>query len=118
MQAVTWLWWIPLLPLVGAGACGVLHLVTLRTRRMHPDAPTPEGLAPLIACGVMAGALILSLRGFLKLLSLEGAGRVLESPAWEWMKAGGLSIDVSMLLDPLASTMTLVVTGVGFLIHV
>src|SRR5206468_8636627 len=35
-----------------------------------------------------------------------------------WMRVGDFSADVGFLLDPLSSVMILVVTGVGFLIHV
>lgn len=37
---------------------------------------------------------------------------------WQWATIGDLSIPVSLLVDPLSVTMVLVVTGVGFLIHV
>jgi NADH-quinone oxidoreductase subunit L len=35
-----------------------------------------------------------------------------------WIVTGGLSVQAGVLLDPLSSLMALVVTGVGFLIHV
>lgn len=37
--------------------------------------------------------------------------------AFQWIYAGGLSLDISFLLDPLSAVMILIVTGVGFLIH-
>ncbi|MFW5967341.1 MAG: NADH-quinone oxidoreductase subunit L [Persicimonas sp.] len=37
--------------------------------------------------------------------------------AYEWMSSGSLSIDISFLFDPLSAVMALVITGVGFLIH-
>ncbi|MCP4548285.1 MAG: NADH-quinone oxidoreductase subunit L [bacterium] len=37
---------------------------------------------------------------------------------WEWIHVGGFSADLSLLFDPLSVVMILVVTGVGFLIHV
>ena len=36
---------------------------------------------------------------------------------FEWLPAGGLSVDVGFLADPLSITMALFVTGVGALIH-
>ncbi len=35
-----------------------------------------------------------------------------------WIEAGSFRAPASLLLDPLSSVMILVVTGVGFLIHV
>ncbi|MCU0508935.1 MAG: NADH-quinone oxidoreductase subunit L [Anaerolineae bacterium] len=37
---------------------------------------------------------------------------------WQWMAAGNFSVDAGLLIDPLSIVMALVVTGVGFLIHV
>ncbi|MBI4520110.1 MAG: NADH-quinone oxidoreductase subunit L, partial [Gemmatimonadetes bacterium] len=37
---------------------------------------------------------------------------------WTWIAAGTLEVDAALQLDQLSLLMTLVVTGVGFLIHV
>jgi NADH-quinone oxidoreductase subunit L len=37
---------------------------------------------------------------------------------WEWIAAGDFRLTAGLLLDPLAAVMVLVVTGVGFLLHV
>src|SRR5262245_46029964 len=47
----------------------------------------------------------------------EGGRQIVET-AYTWMKVGDFQVDVGFLLDPLSSVMILVVTGVGFLIHV
>jgi NADH-quinone oxidoreductase subunit L len=39
-------------------------------------------------------------------------------PLYRWLGAGDLWVDASLLVDPLSVVMALVVTGVGFLIHV
>jgi NADH-quinone oxidoreductase subunit L len=39
-------------------------------------------------------------------------------PLWEWMAAGSFRAPLTVQLDQLSATMLLVVTGVGFLIHV
>ncbi|MCX7771474.1 MAG: NADH-quinone oxidoreductase subunit L, partial [Proteobacteria bacterium] len=44
--------------------------------------------------------------------------RIYEVTLYQWMASGDFSIDVAFLLDPLSSVMLLVVTGVGFLIHI
>ncbi len=118
-----WLWWIPLLPLIGSALCGALHLATLRARRSEPDAKGPAGLAPLVACAAMAGALAFAVRGFVDLRALSPSARTLVSTAWEWITIGNparpwFDVDVALVLDPLSSTLTLVITGVGLLIHI
>lgn len=37
--------------------------------------------------------------------------------AFEWIYSGALALDISFLLDPLSAVMILIITGVGFLIH-
>jgi NADH-quinone oxidoreductase subunit L len=68
----------------------------------------------------MLAAFALSVDGFWTLRGLEESARALRSPMWNWidLPSAGIAFDVGMLLDPLSSTMTLVVTGVGLLIHI
>jgi NADH-quinone oxidoreductase subunit L len=118
-----WLWWIPLLPLIGSALCGALHLATLSARKRDPQAKGLAGLAPLIACAAMAGALALAVKGFLDLRALDAAARVLNSTSWEWITVGDprqpwFDVDLRLVLDPLSSTLGLVITGVGLLIHI
>ena len=46
------------------------------------------------------------------------SSRFLQAAVFEWIPIGQFQVKASFSLDPLASIMTLVVTGVGFLIHV
>jgi NADH-quinone oxidoreductase subunit L len=112
------LWWIPLAPLVGSLLCAVLHLASLRARRTGVSDAGPGKYAGLVACAAMAVSLGLSVTGFMALLERAPAERLLESPAWEWITVADLRVAVSMVFDPLSSTMALVITGVGLLIHV
>ncbi len=113
-----YLWWIALAPLAGSALCGSLHLLTLRARRADPSAAGLARWAGLVACAAMAVSLGLSLYAWRDLRALPVAERTLESPAWDWIQAGDFSVLLSLVVDPLSSTMTLVVTGVGLLIHV
>jgi NADH-quinone oxidoreductase subunit L len=58
---------------------------------------------------------ILSLVAFVLLLGGEPA---IEVTLFRWISAGGFSATMSFLVDPLSSLMLLIITGVGFLIHV
>lgn len=109
------LWLVPVLPLLGALANGVLM----------PRRATEKAVA-WIACGSSGGAALLSLAiigDYLRSLSPQP----FELPLWEWMSPGvlptsgagpvPLSIGFGLLLDPLSVVMLFVVTFVGFWIH-
>lgn len=65
------------------------------------------GLSFLAAVGIFAG-----------LLALPVEERSHTVVLWSWIHIGAFQPDFALLLDPLSSLMALVVTGVGFLIHV
>jgi len=118
-ETANWLWWIPALPLFGSALCGALHFTILRRRRMGASADQHSSISAWVAVSMMAIAFMFSIRAFLALRSGTQFGlESLESQAWSWIDAGSLDVQVSMVLDRLSSVMTLVVTGVGFLIHV
>jgi NADH-quinone oxidoreductase subunit L len=71
-------------------------------------------LAPAMVFLSFAVAVTLAIQLF-GLPSEEQSHRVL---LWQWMVAGNFSVDAALLLDPLSIVMALVVTGIGFLIHV
>ena len=69
-----------------------------------------------IGCGFIAAAFICALISFLTLLNATPQAH--DSVLWNWVISGKLNINFGLRLDPLSSVMLLVVTGVGFLIHV
>lgn len=117
MSYSDWLWWIPALPLLGSILCGAIHFRTLRTRRSQPDHSGPTALAGGIASATIGIGFVLSLVALFTLKGLDVTERVLESHGWAWIDTGNFSIDVAMVVDPLSSIMLLVITGIGFLIH-
>jgi NADH-quinone oxidoreductase subunit L len=54
---------------------------------------------------------------FFSLLGLPAEERVVTKHLWDWMTIGEFHVAAALLLDPLSITMSLVVTGVGALIH-
>ena len=108
------IWLIPVLPGVGAalnGAFGVRYF-SKRT-------------AAAIACGAMGGALLLSLVAFVQLLGAEHREHVVELAQWippialeTASGVGAFEVPWAFRLDPLSGMMSLIVTGIGFLIHV
>ncbi|HEX2078332.1 MAG TPA: NADH-quinone oxidoreductase subunit L [Longimicrobium sp.] len=83
----------------------------------HPSGPRPwtHTLPSLIAPGAILGAFIIAV---LNWMAMRGAHEFPVVQGWSWLPAGTLQVDFSLLLDPLSMVMTLIITGVGFLIHV
>ncbi|MEJ5994138.1 NADH-quinone oxidoreductase subunit L [Pedobacter sp. Du54] len=98
------LWLIPLLPLLGFVING-LGRNTLS-----------KSLIGLIGSGVIFASFALSVALFFEL----GAGtqKQFTIDLFDWINAGNLHIPLSFLYDPLSSLMLLIITGVGFLIHI
>ncbi|MGQ0563176.1 MAG: NADH-quinone oxidoreductase subunit L [Gemmatimonadota bacterium] len=103
----TLLWAIVLLPLLGFIINGVIAFT----------APARKLLPALVGPGVVGLAFAVAIINFLAL-----SGAHIEEPVtefyWSWMPAGNLQVAASFQLDQLSMLMTLIVTGVGFLIHV
>jgi NADH-quinone oxidoreductase subunit L len=98
--------WIVLLPLLGAAINGLLN------RRL------PRAAVGAVACGVVGLSFALSVVAFLRLAALPADARLLTDIVAPWLGYGQLRVDIGFALDPLSAVMALVVTGVGFLIHV
>ncbi len=113
---MSWIPIIPLLPLAGAAACGLLHARTIGARRRDPSAAAPEGLVGLVACGAVALAFLVACAEILGLRALPE--RVLSWSGGTWIPTGGPDIAFGLRFDALSSVMCLVITGVGALIHV
>ncbi|MHB0867875.1 MAG: NADH-quinone oxidoreductase subunit L [Chloroflexota bacterium] len=74
------------------------------------------------SCGVVGSAavglsFIVGLAVLFEMQALPAESRAVELPLWGWIVAGGLSVPFNLLLDPLSVMMVLIITGVGFLIH-
>ena len=119
MNAHLYLWLIPQLPFAGFLINGILG-------RGLPKwfITTIALIAPLASFCVVLNATV---RGLLPMFvdptGITNLPRVVSLPYLEtcplpWISAGLLHIDFSFVLDQLSLVMLLVVTGVGFLIHV
>ncbi|MCC6649622.1 MAG: NADH-quinone oxidoreductase subunit L [Candidatus Eisenbacteria bacterium] len=100
------LWIIPALPL----AAVALNL-------LFGDRLGKKGTS-FLACGAVGLAFAAAIRAVLTLAARSPEERQMVETAWTWFRVGDFSADVSFLLDPLSAIMVLVVTGVGFLIHI
>lgn len=97
---------VPLFPLLG------FLIVALNTRRLT------EGVTGFIACGSVLLSFVVAVILFGKLLSLPESERAFNVDLFTWIAAGNFHASISFLVDPLSSLFLLIITGVGFLIHV
>ncbi len=73
-----------------------------------------------IGCGVIGAAFVVALIAYFQLMSWSTHDQLTKGDLsyYRWVSAGALKIDLGILIDPLSAVMLLIVTGVGFLIHV
>jgi NADH-quinone oxidoreductase subunit L len=113
------LYWIPLLPLLGA-AFNLLVGRKLSRATVH-----------LVGVGSVLSALIVGLVATFRHLyplwaaahqahpaGSSGAAPALVSNVFDWISSGAVTIKLGLLLDPLSAVMVLIITFVGWLIHV
>lgn len=98
------LWLIPLLPLAGFLLNGLLG------RRL------PKAIVTAIALLAPLASLLLVLNSSRLVLQSSSLPHV--ETCGKWISVGTLHVDFSFVLDQLSLVMLLVITGVGFLIHI
>ena len=116
MDFLSFIWLIPLFPAAGFLVNGLLG------KRM------PKAAINSFACGSVLMSFIFALGAVLELVGLEEAERSHTVTLFQWIDAGAahtslgeltrFEIAWGYLMDPLSAVMVLVVTGIGFLIHV
>jgi NADH-quinone oxidoreductase subunit L len=97
---------IPIIPLAGAVLNGLLG-----SRLKRP-------WVGFIGCGTVLIPFLMSLRAFFAIAVRPEGQRMLNGTLFSWIHSGALAVDFGFVADPLSTVMLLVVTGVGFLIHV
>jgi NADH-quinone oxidoreductase subunit L len=95
---------IPLLPFAG------FLVNSLLGKRL------PKSISGGVACAAMLAAFAVSLTSVVSMLGTPE--RALGQTVYTWIASGDLHIGASFYLDPLASVMILVITGIGSLIHI
>ena len=97
-------WLVPVFPLIGFLINGVGRNFWSKT------------LVSWIGSVAILASFVLSLGIFLELNASDVKSFTV--PLFDWIQVGALRIPFSFLVDPLSSIMLLIVTGIGFLIHV
>ncbi len=71
-----------------------------------------------VACLAMFGAFAVSVASVWSLVQMPAGSRGIVQDVFPWLESGDLVVPFALRLDPLGALMILVVTGIGFLIHV
>lgn len=97
---------IPLYPLLG------FLIIFLTNKRL------PKSMVSIVACGSVFLSFISAVFALVTLLSIPPESRIIGVKLFDWIISGSFSSSISFVFDPLSAVMVLVVSGVGFLIHV
>ncbi|MBI4929648.1 MAG: NADH-quinone oxidoreductase subunit L [Bacteroidetes bacterium] len=118
MNIGNYIWLVPLFPLIGFIVIGLFGKNISKT------------MVGIIGCGTIFLSLVLSVAIFWEILGDEIAGKAFGVGSnfinsqfytvklFDWIHAGNFTADFSFLVDPLSVWFLLIITGVGFLIHV
>lgn len=98
------IWLLPALPAAG------FAILALTGGRL------PERMVAVVGAGSVGLAFLVAALASLQLLRQEQAEATVR--LWTWMQAGSFSADFGFYLDGLTVVMMLVISGIGFLIHV
>lgn len=93
-------WLVPLLPLLG------FLITSLLGKNL------PKSIVNIIACGSVLISFIISLGIFFTL-----PHKAIVYSLFNWISAGNLSVNLAFQVDQLSTAFLLIITGVGFLIH-
>ena len=104
--------WIILLPILGALVNGIFGAIPWK------KIPRIPGVASgALATATVVGSFALALSLYLRLTGKGGVSAAFEQTAFEWIKVGDFNIPMKFRVDALSGILSLVVTGVGALIH-
>jgi len=106
MPVLSYLWIIPLLPLLGAAANGIF------------GGRWPKNVISAVALSSTTLAFLAALEAVREFLSLAPGDIPWTKSYFTWISAGGFRADFALQVDQLTVIMLLVVTGVGWLIHI
>ena len=106
MDFFSWLWLIPISPLLGAIINGIFG------KRLS------KSVIGIIGSGSVALSLVIAVGAFVQMFHMPESAMPIVRDYFVWIQAGDFHSNFGFLLDHLSGLMILLVTGVGFLIHV
>lgn len=106
---------IPVFPLIGFLINGLWYAFGQTSPGQKKASAKVTGTIATVAIFL---SFIVSLVIFLQLTGLEGEQRVIEEVFFPWITVGKFNLDMTFRIDSLSTLFTLVITGVGTLIHI
>ena len=100
---IEYIWLVPLLPLIG------FLLIAFNFKRFQGS------VSGIIASSAIFVSFIISLIVFIEIYTSKQAATI---QLFHWIKFNKIDISFSFLIDQLSALMLMIITGVGFLIHV
>jgi NADH-quinone oxidoreductase subunit L len=94
-------WLVPLLPLLG------FLILSWGGKKLS------KGIVPIIGAGSILASFAIALLIFFQL-----GDEPVQVKVFEWFAAGKLNVDFAFMIDQLSVVFLLIITGIGFLIHV
>ena len=92
-------WLVPVLPLVGFLINGLFRK------------SLPKSITSIVGCGVLLASFVVSVLIYLQVKDQQIV------KLFDFIAVGDLSIPFAFQVDPLSSLFLLIITGIGFLIH-
>ena len=99
-------WLIPVFPLIGCLINGLM------------GKEFPEKAIGWIGSLAVGASFVVAVSILLELLGMDPGSRSVQKIVYTWILSGDLKVPIGFLVDPLSMVMMLVVSGVGFVIHV
>ncbi len=103
---LSWIWCIPAFPLAGSLVLSIF------------GRGLPKGITAAVGSGSVGLSFLAAIAAGAAFLASPPAGGSFTLVLWQWITAGWFAPRIAFSLDALSVVMILVVTGVGFLIHV
>jgi len=98
---------IPLFPLLGFLVIGLFGK-QLKSER----------LIGIIGSGAILASFAIAVSIFVSFIGLPGEERSFTVPVYTWISTGNFTVNIAYQVDQLSLLFTLIITGIGFLIHV
>ena len=109
--------WIILFPLIGTLINGLVFTSGLWKKFVGGDEHTENSIVNIVGCGAVLLSAIFSSLLFVRLLSLDPADRQIIENLFVWIPSGDFTVSFEFMFDTLSCIMALIITWIGFLIH-
>ena len=105
-QLISYLWLVQFFPLVGVILNGLLG-------KMYGNK-----FVSWVGCSTIGLSFLVSFIFLMKLINVSPDQRYSIEKLFFWIATGKFAVEAGLVLDPLSAVMIMVVTGVGFVIHI